>query len=224
MDVTQQILNNEGKHGVSNNTNPNSLSASKNLNFAQGTSLERAVVQNITAFPLKITYSDRVGLFGAENKFIKFQLNIQDSNTTFESIETPDGYLTLLNSRITLSGATENYDTAVELYSGGGNDPNYENAIYVSAIKSPSTTRISVDVNNLRTGNRFVDNWLDVVIYDKNKKVHGYDLMYLKPNDYFYLGFHARTPKQIPYNVEVKIGREYISEFNMTEEQRRYEG
>ena len=224
MDVTQEILKNSQRYGVSSNTNQNSVAASRSLNFAQGTSIEKPVVQNITAFPIKLKYEDKIGLFGAENRFIKFQLNITDSITTFESIEEPDGYLTLLNSRVTLQGATEGYDTALESYTSFGYDPNYDHANYISSIKNPATTRISVDVNNLSTGNRFNDNWLDVVIYDKNKKIHGHDLIYLKPNDFFYVGFHARTPKRIAYNVEVNIGREYISKFSMTAEQQRYEG
>lgn len=224
MDVTQEILKNSQRYGVSSNTNQNSVAASRSLNFAQGTSIEKPVVQNITAFPIKLKYEDKIGLFGAENRFIKFQLNITDSITTFESIEEPDGYLTLLNSRVTLQGATEGYDTALESYTSFGYDPNYDHASYISSIKNPATTRISIDVNNLTTGNRFNDNWLDVVIYDKNKKIHGYDLIYLKPNDFFYVGFHARAPKRIAYNVEVNIGREYISKFSMTAEQQRYEG
>ncbi len=224
MDVTQQILSTVQTYGGTSNNNPRSLASSKNLNFAKGTSIEKAVVQNVTAFPVKLRYSDQIGLFGSENLFIRFQLNITDAITRIESIEEPDGYLTVLNTRITLDGATDNYETATETYGVTDSDVNYSAADFLSTITNPATTRISVNLTNLKTGNRFVDNWLDVTIYDKNKKAHSYDLMYLKPNDYFYIGFHSRAPKRIPFNVEVEIGREYLSVFNMTAQQKRYEG
>lgn len=224
MDVTQEILNRVQSYGVSSNTNPNSLASSKSLNFSNGTSIDKPIVQSITAFPVKLKYSDKVGLFGSENIFIKFQLNITDSITTIESIEEPDGYLTVLNTRITLLGDTDDYETAVETYGADSENAFYDHAQFISTITNPATTRISVNLTNLKTGNRFVDNWLDVVIYDKNRKAHSYDLMYLKPNDFFYIGFHARAPKRIPFNIELEIGREYLSVFNMTDQQRRYEG
>jgi len=35
--------------------------------------------------------------------------------------------------------------------------------------------------------------------------------MYLPPNDYFYIGFHARNTRRLPYNVECFIGVGYVS-------------
>ena len=224
MDVTQEILKKVQEYGVTSNTNPGSLASSHSLNYAKGTSIDKPIVQNVTAFPVKLKYADKVGLFGSENVFIKFQLNITEAISSIESIEEPDGYLTLLSSRFTLEGETGDYESAVETWGGKGMDPNYENAKFISAITNPATTRVSVNLTNLKTGNKFLDNWFDVVIYNKNRKPHAYDLMYLKPNDFCYIGLHARAPKRIPFNIEVDIGQEYLSVFNLTEEQRRYEG
>ena len=70
---------------------------------------------------------------------------------------------------------------------------------------------VSVDLENLKTGNKYIDNWFDVRLYSKSREEHPYDKMYVRLNDYFYIGFHARNTKRLPYNVKCVIGREYIS-------------
>ena len=42
------------------------------------------------------------------------------------------------------------------------------------------------------------------------------------PKDFFYIGFHARNTKRLPYNVNLKVGGEFISEYDLTPEERRY--
>ena len=80
---------------------------------------------------------------------------------------------------------------------------------------------ISVDLSNLKTNNKFIDNWFDVRLYNKNRKEHPYDKMFVRMTDYFYIGFHARTTRRLPYNVQCIIGNEYVSGLN--EETMRYE-
>ena len=51
--------------------------------------------------------------------------------------------------------------------------------------------------------------WFDVRLYTKAREEHPYDEMYLPPTDYFYIGFHARNTRRLPYNVECLIGTGY---------------
>ena len=83
-----------------------------------------------------------------------------------------------------------------------------------------SDSYVSVDLNNLKTGNKYIDAWFDVRLYTKSRKAHPYDKMYVRMNDFFYIGFHARNTRRLPYNVDCVIGQEYISSLNS--EQKRY--
>ena len=58
--------------------------------------------------------------------------------------------------------------------------------------------------------------------YDtKDKEEYFSDTLFIKPTDYFYIGLHARNTRRLPYNVEVDVGKFYISYDKMTESQRR---
>ena len=70
---------------------------------------------------------------------------------------------------------------------------------------------VSVDLNNLKTGNKYIDAWFDVRLYNKATEEHPYDKMYVRMNDFFYIGFHARNTRRLPYNVKCVIGQEYLS-------------
>ena len=63
----------------------------------------------------------------------------------------------------------------------------------------------------LKTGNKYIDAWFDVRLYTKNREEHPYDKMYVRLNDFFYIGFHARNTRRLPYNVKCVIGQEYLS-------------
>lgn len=81
---------------------------------------------------------------------------------------------------------------------------------------------VSIDLINLKTGNKYIDSWFDVRLYTADREEHPYDKMYVSTNDFFYIGFHARNTKRLPYNVECIIGNEYVSSDEMTDEDRRY--
>jgi len=68
---------------------------------------------------------------------------------------------------------------------------------------------VKIDLNNLKTGNKYIDSWLDVRLYNKAREEHPYDIMYVAPNSYFYVGFHARNTKRLPYNVKCVIGTKF---------------
>lgn len=206
MDVTREILNNHLVYGASDNTNPNGLAASKSLNYAKGASIQRPVLENVSVVPRRLKYADTVGLFGAENVFVKVDLNIKDTgNLCFEE----PGWQCL---KITLGAfpVVNTYYTAVM-------DPDkdlvtentYEPAQIVNSLASINNPYVGVSLANLKTGNKYIDAWFDVRLYTKAREEHPYDEMYLPVSDYFYIGFHARNTKRLPYNVECLIGTGY---------------
>lgn len=67
--------------------------------------------------------------------------------------------------------------------------------------------RIKIDLKNLKTGNQYIDSWLDIRLYNKFRNEHPYDIMYVAPKEPFYIGFHARNTRRLPYNVECMIGQ-----------------
>ena len=77
MDVTDQILQ-QGTlvYSASDNTNPGQLSSAKTLNYSKGGSLQKADNLNVSVIPYKINYKDEVGLFGAENYYLKVNCKI----------------------------------------------------------------------------------------------------------------------------------------------------
>ena len=76
MNVTQEIRNNHIIYGASDYTAPQSLAASKSLNYARGASLNNPETASCTVAPFTFQYDGDVGLFGAENYFIKVELNV----------------------------------------------------------------------------------------------------------------------------------------------------
>ena len=79
MNVTEQI--NRQMIGIGGGSaNPSYYSSNKSLNYAKGSnSLLNAATERITAIPYTANYKDNVGLFGAENIFVKVQLDVQNS-------------------------------------------------------------------------------------------------------------------------------------------------
>lgn len=206
MDVTQEILNNHLTYGASDNTAPGGLAASKSLNYAKGASIQKPVLENVSVVPRRLKYADTVGLFGAENVFIKVDLNIKDTgNLCFEE----PGW-ECLKITFTLPDKVNTYSSAVM-------DPDkdlstvntYEPAQIVNTLARINNPYIGVSLDNLKTGNKYIDAWFDVRLYTKAKEEHPYDEMYLPPTDYFYIGFHARNTRRLPYNVECLIGTGY---------------
>ena len=112
MDVTNEVNKLIENMGGSGTTNPAYASTSKSLNYAKSrNNIHNAANEKITAIPYQLTYKDTVGLFGAENVFIKVQLNIQSASSTFTNIQTPENdYLPVWTFAET--GTTNFYDTA----------------------------------------------------------------------------------------------------------------
>ena len=209
-DVTPQIIKTHQIYGASDNTNPAYSSADKSLNYAVGGSIQRPELDRVTIIPYTINYKDTVGLFGKENHFVRLNVNI-NTDYAFACFEEPgwecarmtDNDMEVFNTYYT--GVVDNSKdlTTVNTY-----DPAL---ISRQGLATLFDSYVSVDLENLKTGNKYIDSWFDVRLYNKERMEHPYDKMYVRMNDYFYIGFHARNTKRLPYNVKCVIGREYIS-------------
>ena len=218
-DVTPQIAKTHIVYGASDSTNPAYSAANKSLNYAEGGSIQRPELERVSIIPFPLKYQDTVGLFGKENHFIRVnvKLNRTVANSCFEEVgwqcamvtpEEPNTVNTYQSAVIDLDGDPVTVNT-------------YEPAeINASAIPNFSDPWVSVDLENLKTGNQYIDTWFDVRLYKSNREEHPYNKMYIRENDFFYIGFHARNTKRLPYNVECTVGQELV--FGLPPEEQRY--
>ena len=221
MNVTEQV--NRQMIGVGGGSaRPQSLAVNKSLNFAKSSnSITNAQTERVTVIPYTSNYQDSVGLFGAENVFLKVQLDVQNSLQVDDNGILVDDY----------EGAVTSADTATNIYwdEAVNNfqldlsiENTYEPAEYNNELNIVPGAVIKIDLENLKTGNKYLDNWFDVRLYQKNREEHAYDTMYVPVGEFFYIGFHARNTKRLPYNVRMTVNGELISKYNLTAEQRRY--
>jgi hypothetical protein len=217
MDVTAEILSNHQIYGASDNTGPQNLSASRSLNYANGLSITKPAVEKLNVIPFTFKYQDTVGLFGAENHFVRINVNVDRnfSKTCFEEMFwqcAEIDYLTV-DTEIFYAGAEIDITADLEIV----ND--YEPAEIrvnppIPLIYDPY---ISVDLRNLKINNKYIDDWLDVRLYNRDREEVAGDHMYVRLNDFFYVGFHARNTKRLSYNVELTVGEELRSGLPSTE-------
>ena len=218
-DVSTQVLHSHLIYGASDNTNPRGLAASKSLNFSQGPSIQRPIVDRVTVVPYTLRYQDSVGLFGAENCFVRVDLELQDyGNGCYE-----EPYWEC--AKITRGDFVYDWYEQAEIYydqdltTVNTYEPaNINNSILLNIVSAV----VSVDLINLKTGNRYVDDWLDVRLYTKNREEHAYDRLYCGLRDHFYIGFHARNTRELPYNIQVDIGAVISPGYQLPKSERRY--
>jgi len=222
MDVSEQILNTHKVFGASDNTNPAYNSVKKQLNYSKGSVLDSAPEEVYTSMPFTVNYIDSVGLFGTENAFVKINLKIVDTGRDDNSLEEPGWGGLIICS--TCSDSDPFYLAAALNISGDPSTVNdYEPAGTNRDINFPFNPLVSIDLTNNKTNNIYNDSWFDVSLYTKERQPHPYDKMYVNPqDDYFYIGFHARNTRRLPYNVSCTVGNELLSASDLTQDSRRY--
>ena len=208
--VTDQILKSHVVYGASDNTNPSYSASNRSLNYAEGGSITRPQQERVSILPFTLRYQDSVGLFGKENHFIK--VNIDIDGTVALACYEEEGWNCVSLTEESQASMGSYTEAVIDQTNPDSADPTYEPARLVqNFLLSLPDAYVSVDLKNLKTGNKYLDSWLDVRLYTKNRKEHPYDRMYVRIRDYFYIGFHARNTKRLPYNVECEIGQEYLS-------------
>ena len=217
MDVTDEILRNHQIYGGSDNTAPHTLAASRSLNYVKGGSISKPDVENLNIIPFKFKYQDAVGLFGAENYFVRVNVNI-DQRFSLGCFEEPFWECAEIDEKA--EDWSPYYEAAVI-------DRDLDNTTVntyeppVINIRPPVPTvpdaYISVDLKNLKINNQYIDDWLDVRLYTRDREEHDSDHMYVRLKDHFYLGVHARNTRRLPYDIELTIGEELRSGLPSTE-------
>jgi len=225
MDVTPQILEHHRIYGASDNTNQGYVSSSRALNYGKGPSIQRPENEKVTTVPRVLSFQDKVGLFGTEDHFVKVQMNIQNpilgtyiedgwepANFSTESVVISDPYTYANEGYDTPGQAYIDYDADLDNDGSCGSGviciTSYEPAqIPGNSIANISSKYFRVELKNLKTGNIYIDNWLDVRLYNRRYDEHPYDVMYVKYNEPFYIGFHARNTRRLPYNIECIVGK-----------------
>ena len=207
MSVTQEIQKNHIIYGASDYTAPGGLAASKSLNYANGPTITHPDRTTVSVIPYTFRYADSVGLFGAENYFLRVDVDIdvtvaracfeeegwECANVNYLYIGNDYGWTNAL--------VTESPDIIVNTYEPGN--------IVDNRLPSLQNAYLSIDLKNIKTGNKYLDDWLDIRLYTSEREEHPYDTMYIKGRTHFYIGVHARNTKRIPYDIMCTVGQEY---------------
>ena len=220
MDVSEEILKNHITYGASDYTASHSLSSSKALNYVKGGSITKPELTTVQFIPYTLNYQDSVGLFGAENHFVKINVRL-DPSVAGACYEEP--FWECAKIRYGDTTVSNTYAKAVIDFTKDLTTVNtYDPAKLNMSLTERFDAFISIDLNNLKTGNTYIDSWFDTRLYTSDREEHPYDKMYVRTNDFFYIGFHARNTRRLPYNVNCVVGNEYLSYEQLPEEERRY--
>ena len=227
INVTDQIQLYHQLYGGSDSTQANGLAASKSLNYAPAPTLQQAQRVSTTVYPFTFKLVGQVGLQGAENYYVRVDVDLitpldaEFEEDGWEPADVQYGSPTTINtyeSEVVDFNADPPPPEPPEGECVGYVNPNfpgvfqfncYQAAVFTNPVPKFWDPMVSVDLTNIGVGNIYIDNWLDTMLYTRDKKMWGYDKMYIRPRDHFYIGVHARNTRQLPYNVEVTIGTEY---------------
>lgn len=214
-DVTNQINETQDSYGGSQLSNPAYYSSTRQLNLsAASNSIGNAVGQTITTVPYTLSYVDSVGLFGAENYYVKINLDIIDTGNTYTLVNDYTGLATGLDEPLVntyLRAVEDNLQdfTIVNDYS-----PSVRGSGFADLLEPI----ISVRVNNIGTGNIYNDSHIDARLYDKNFNELPSDEGMINKKGEVYLGVHARNTRRLPYNIEVIVGETVTIRSELTPE------
>ena len=220
MDVSPQILDHHRIYGASDSTKQGYISSSRCLNYGNGGTIQHPELELVSNIPRNIEYQDSVGLFGSENHFIKLTMHLENPVSGLYEI---NGYETgVLSDEVVVPEDSYTYDDGMaqpgqalihyDLDLGPDSQGYLPAAISSDSVPNLASKYFKVELKNLKTGNQYVDAWLDVRLYNSAREEHPYDVMYIKQGEFFYIGFHARNTKRLPYNVLCAIGQGFSTD------------
>ena len=245
IDITDQIRLYHGLYGGSDNTAAPGLAASKALNYAPAPTIQQAQPVSTTVYPFTFKLIGQVGLFGAENYYVRVDVDLRtplnpefeedgwepaaiDVNSSSATINTyeaakldfdldppPPGNTQSLNDQNLCTGYVTNPGEMppIVVYNC------YMPALLTDPIPTFWDPYVSVELKNLGTNNIYIDTWLETMLYTREREMWGYDKMYIRPKDTFYIGVHARNTRHLPYNIEVIVGEEYKQSSELSEKE-----
>jgi hypothetical protein len=207
-------------YGGSDYTAPHRHASGRSLNYVSGGSITKPELEKISVTPYSLNYKDSVGLFGAENHFVKIDLRVT-GDVVFQCYEGDGWQCAEISNQISEEIYWEMGE--VDAFHNVPIDPDgyYQAALSANRLPNLDGKRgyFSVELINNKTGNKYNDDWLDVRLYTRGREEHPYDKMYVRQYDQFYIGFHARNTRRLPYDVECIIGVEWKSYDDIAEKQ-----
>ena len=219
MDVTQEIISKVLLYGGTPQIEHASLSAIKSLNLADAASIHNPVVMSVSTAPFTLVFEGEIGLFGAENKFIKVNLNVTSQGFFVQCYEEKNWDCLAFNGG---EFTYPQYDQADVINSGDG-DTQFQKATF--NISLPFTDEpdklVSADLHPNETDNYYANRRVSTQLYNKCKEEHAYDRLFLNPHSTFYVGIAARDTQRLPYRVSCKIGDVYTVKHELTEDEYR---
>jgi hypothetical protein len=209
-DVTPAIYVAELGIGGSDYTGQHSQAASQSLNFIDGPTLQRPNKQVCLTIPMEQRWEDAVGLFGAENKFIRYDVkyNKEWAAKCYED----DGYECMRYLPIEKDANQPEYVPLKVDRNDNGTVLTYDPAdvlLFGLPEFKGEATYVSVELINNKTGNIYNDAHVDGRLYTKDRIEFPHNKMYLRYGEWFYVGFHARNTRRLPLDMTVVIGNEY---------------
>ena len=168
-----------------------------------------------------MNYKDTVGLFGAENVFIKIDLDVLNAISVFADNETTvntysPAFADFNNPDLDLYFEPAVMDFRLDLFTVN----TYEPATIDTKLDAIPQPLVSVNLENLKTGNKYIDAWFDVRIYTKDRIEYEYDLCISIQRVSSMVSM--LVTKRLPYNVRMTVGEEFLSAYDLTQEQRRF--
>ena len=209
MDVTASIREIAGSYGSSFSMRKDNFSAQKTLDFAEANTLSDATRVRVISLPHSLNYKGDSGLFGAENYFLKIEVNL---DRTVEPLLTAENYVQYKRDE-SAEEADSNYNTAF-LSNDQEQDPTFFTAAEVDmwTVDSKPKNLAVVEIDNNKGGNAYQNIWIDVTLYSKGKKP--VEKLYIQEDDFFYVGVHARNTRRLPYDFDIDMGLTVVSASN----------
>ena len=218
-DVTEQIRQYNALYGGSDNTQAAGLAASKSLEYAPAPTIQQAQRVFTTVAPFTFKLIGQVGLFGAENYYVRIATDILTSfdpgftvNDYQEAdiLDTPEVTINTYEPLVLdfdrdppppnpKPGAQDPPEQQADRFCCaflGGTPDNpilncYYGAVITEGLPILDDPVISIELKDIGTGNIYIDNWLETMLYTREREMWGYDKMYIRPNDHFFVGIHA---------------------------------
>ena len=178
MDVTEEYLVKYQGMGSSEHTAADSLVGSKSLIYAKGPSMQRAIKLPVTSIPWEFEFKGDIGLMGAENIFYRIYLDVQDTggaNNCFEE----RGYV-CMNVQLYNYDTSPNYDWGVIDFDAPELDPQWTSANFTTELPFETGDEIIlVTLENVGSGNKYVDRYIDVRLYSDCRFEHEFNNMWV---------------------------------------------
>ncbi len=217
-DVSNELNEYQDSYGGSNLSNPAYYASTRQLNLsAASNTIGNATGQTLTTVPYELNYSDSIGLFGAENYYVKINLDILDTGNTYTIVNDYAGLTVGRDQPLVNTYLQAVEDDLQDLTTVNDFAPSVRGTGFGDLLEPI----ISIRLENNGTGNIYNDSHVDARLYDRNYNEISDDKGLIDRKGVVYLGIHARNTRRLPYNISVHIGEEVKVRSEITDDEAR---